>query len=163
MPNPAACSCCRSIPARAASGAFAAVMGLAARQGVARIVEMHDGLQTREIPVVSVRLHEVRIRAALYIAQGRHLKPRAIARRQLEPSVIYFRGLTKQMSLRKKTADATIHEGRPFRVGGIAECIRPAFLIIGKSGISGGSDVAGGEVGEQRVLARAAVAVTGVA
>jgi len=44
-----------------------------------------------------------------------------------------------------------------------SQCIGPIFRVVRKPRIGRGSDAAGGEVGEQRVLARPAVAVTGVA
>ena len=61
---------------RPACRTFIDVMGLAARQDVARVVEMHDRLQAREISVVPIGLHEARIGPLVHIAQCRHLKSR---------------------------------------------------------------------------------------
>ena len=85
-------------------------MGLAARQDVARIVEVHDRLQAREISVVHIGLHEGRIGPLVHIAQCRHLNSRLIVWRQLEPSLIYRGRLAEQMPLGEKTADAAIDE-----------------------------------------------------
>src|SRR6202158_879299 len=49
------------------------------------------------------------------------------------------------------------------RIGDIAQCVGQICRVVRKPRIGRGSDVAGGEVGEQRVLAGPAVAVTGVA
>src|SRR6266700_7583773 len=54
---------------RPARRAFARIVGLAARQDVARVVEMHDGLQAREIPVVRIGLYKARIRSLIDVAQ----------------------------------------------------------------------------------------------
>src|ERR1700730_14783585 len=95
---------------RPAYRTFTDVMGLAAWQDVASVVEMHDRLQAREISVVPVGLHEGRIGPLVHIAQCRHLNSRLIVWRQLEPSLIHRRGLAEQMPLGEKTADAAIDE-----------------------------------------------------
>src|SRR6202011_1330468 len=95
---------------RPACRTFTHVVGLAARQDVARVVEMHDRLQAREISVVSVGLDEACIGPLVDIAQCRHLKPRPVAWRQLEPSLIYRGGLAEQMPSGEKIADAAIDE-----------------------------------------------------
>src|SRR6266478_8889984 len=59
---------------RPARRAFARIVGLAARENVARVVEMHDGFQAREIPVVRIGFHKVRIRALIDVAQRWYLK-----------------------------------------------------------------------------------------
>src|SRR5258708_38296620 len=48
-------------------------------------------------------------------------------------------------------------------MGDSAEWVGPIFRVVMKPRIGRGADVAGGEGGEQRVLAGPAVAVTGVA
>src|SRR6266446_3117325 len=95
---------------RPACRTFIDVVRLAARQDVARVVEMHDRLQAREISVVPVGLDEAWIGPLVHIAQCRHLKPRLVAWRQLEPSLIYRGGLAEQISLGEKIADAAIDE-----------------------------------------------------
>src|SRR5260370_38440988 len=67
------------------------------------------------------------------------------------------------MSVGEKIADTAIDECRSLRIGDIAQCVGPIFLIVRKPRIGRGSNIAGGEVGEQRGLARPAVTVTGVA
>src|SRR5258708_34723307 len=64
------------------------------------------------------------------------------------------------MPLTKKSADAAIDECRSLRIGDIAQRVGPIFFVVRKSRVGGGTDIAGGEVGEQRVLAGAAVTVT---
>ena len=87
---------------------FIDVVGLAARQNVARVVEMHDRLQARKISVVRVSLHEARIGPLVHIAQRRHLKSPLIAWRQLEPSLIYRGRLAEHTPLGEKIADTEI-------------------------------------------------------
>src|ERR1700704_219028 len=47
---------------------FARIMGLAARQHIARVVEMHDLLQAGKISIMPVGLHEGRIRPLVHVA-----------------------------------------------------------------------------------------------
>ena len=107
-----------------------------------------------------IGLHEGRIGPLVHIAQCRYPNSRLIVWRQLEPSLIDRGGLAEQMPLGEKTADAAI-ENDSCRIGDIALCVGPIFLK--KPRIGGGSDVAGGEVGKQRVLAKPAITVTDVA
>ena len=72
---------------RPARRTFAGIMGLAARQDVARVVEVHDRLQAREISVVAVGLHEARIGPLVHVAQCRHSNSRLVVWRELEPSL----------------------------------------------------------------------------
>src|SRR6267142_647310 len=95
---------------RPARRTFTGIMRLAARQHVARVVEVHDRLQTREVSIMPVGLHERRIGPLVHIAQCRDLNSRLIVWRQLEPSRIHRGGLAEQMSLAEKTADAAIDE-----------------------------------------------------
>src|SRR5580700_8555956 len=67
------------------------------------------------------------------------------------------------MSLLEKIADATIDKRRPLRIGGISQCVALIFLIIRKPRVGRSADIAGGEIGEQRVFAGSAVTVTLVA
>src|SRR6202023_3626440 len=89
---------------RPAYRTFTDVMELAARQDVARVVEVHDRLQAREISVVRIGLHEGRIGPLVHIAKCRHLNSRLVARRQLDPSLIYRGGLAEHMPLVEKVA-----------------------------------------------------------
>jgi hypothetical protein len=73
---------------------FAGIIGLAPRQHVARIVEMHDRFEALEVSVVPVVLHKVRTRPLVHVTQRRHLKSRFVVRRQFEPSRIHSRGLS---------------------------------------------------------------------
>ena len=59
---------------RPACRTFIDVVGLAARQDVARVVEMHDRLQAGEVAVVPVGLDEGWIGPLIHIAQRRDLK-----------------------------------------------------------------------------------------
>src|ERR1700756_2384513 len=124
---------------------------------------MHDRLQAREISVVRVSLHEAQVQALVHIAQCRYLESPLIVWRQLQPSLIYRGRLAEQMPFGEKIADAAIDKCRSGRIGDIAQWIGPIFRIVRKPRVRRGSDVAGSEVGEQRVLAGPAVAVTGVA
>ena len=90
--------------------AFASIMGLASRQDIARIVEMHNPLQAREVSVVPISLHEGGIRPLVDVAQCRHLHSRLVVGRELQPSLVHCGGLAQQMSLLEKTADAGIDE-----------------------------------------------------
>src|SRR5215831_16013098 len=56
--------------------ALAFVIGLAARKGVAGIVEMHDRLPAFEVSVVPVGLHEIGRGPFIDVAQCRNLKSR---------------------------------------------------------------------------------------
>src|ERR1700722_14534300 len=67
--------------------AFTGVAELAARQDVARVVEMHDLFQAREISIMSVGLDEGWIGSLVDTAQCRHLHSRLVVWRQLEPSL----------------------------------------------------------------------------
>src|SRR6266481_4693833 len=67
------------------------------------------------------------------------------------------------MTVAEKSADAPIDERRSQRIGDIAQCVGPIFAIVRKPRVGGSADIAGGEVSEQRVLARPAVAVTFIA
>src|SRR5467141_2345353 len=97
----------RCWPARRA---LAWVIGLATRQGIAGIVEMHNRLQAFEISIMTVCLHEVRRGPFVNIAQCRHLKPRLILRRQRAPARIYRRRIAERVSLGEKSADTAIDE-----------------------------------------------------
>src|SRR5216684_7651648 len=74
---------------------FTRIMGLAARQHIARVVEMHDLLQAGKISIMPVGPHEGRIRPFVDVAQCRYLNSRLVVRRQLEPSRIDRRGLAE--------------------------------------------------------------------
>src|SRR6266849_6992214 len=67
------------------------------------------------------------------------------------------------MNVAEKSADTPIDERRSQRIGDIAQCVGPIFAIVRKPRVGGSADIAGGEVSEQRVLARPAVAVTFIA
>ena len=110
-----------------------------------------------------VGLHEGWIGPLVNIAQCRHLHSRLGVWRQLEPSLVHRGGLAQQMSLLEKSADTAIDERRPLRIGGITQCVGPVFLVVRKPRVGRSADIAGGEVGEQRVLTRSAVTVTAVA
>src|SRR5712671_3122865 len=74
---------------------FTRIMGLAARQHVARVVEMCYLLQAGKISIMPVGPHEGRIRPFVDVAQCRYLNSRLVVRRQLEPSRIDRRGLAE--------------------------------------------------------------------
>src|SRR3984893_11135526 len=74
---------------RPARRALAGIVRLASRQGAARIIEMHDRLEALEITVVTVGLHEGRIRALVHIAQCRNLKPASVGVGEVAPSRIH--------------------------------------------------------------------------
>src|SRR5690349_2023142 len=67
------------------------------------------------------------------------------------------------MAVGKKAADTGIDESRPGRVGDVAARAGPSLGVVGKARVCRSPDVAGGEIGEQRIFARPAVAVAGVA
>jgi hypothetical protein len=56
-----------------ARGALAGVIGAAAPQDVARVVEVHDRLKALKITIVSVGFDELLIRPLIHIAQGWYL------------------------------------------------------------------------------------------
>src|SRR3981189_2654768 len=89
---------------------FARIMGLAARQHIARVIEMHDLLQAGKISIMPVGLHEGRIRPLVHVAQCRHPHSCLVVRRQLEPSRVDRRGLAEQMSVAEKSTDTPIDE-----------------------------------------------------
>src|SRR6266404_3388998 len=89
---------------------FARIMGLAARQHIACVVEMHDLLQAREITIVPVRLHEGRIRPLVNIAQRRHLNSSLVVWRQLAPSLIHRGGVAELVPVGEKGTDTAIDE-----------------------------------------------------
>src|ERR1700737_1771146 len=67
------------------------------------------------------------------------------------------------MSVAEESADTAIDERRSLWIGDIAQCVGPVLLIVRKPRVSGSTDIAGGEIGEQRVFAGPAVTVTLVA
>src|SRR5258705_13910087 len=87
------------LPRPPAGRTFARIMGLAARQHIARVVEMHDMLQAGKIPIMPLGLHEGRIRPPVPAAQCWALYSRLVVRRQLEPSRVDRRRLAEQMSV----------------------------------------------------------------
>src|ERR1700676_5037132 len=89
---------------------FAGVVELAARQDVARIVEMHDGFQADEVSVVSIGLNKGGIRPLVHIAQRRHLKARLVAWREPDPSRIHRGRLAEWMALSEETANTAVDE-----------------------------------------------------
>jgi len=78
---------------RPARRTFSGIIRLASRQHIARIVEMHDRFQAREITIVPVRLHESGIRPLVNITQRRHLNSSLVVWRQLAPSLIHRGGV----------------------------------------------------------------------
>jgi hypothetical protein len=89
---------------------FASVTGLATRQDVARVVEVHDRLQALEITVVAIRFYEGRIGPLVHVAQRWHPYSRLVVWCQFEPSPIHRGGLAERMPLSKETTDAAINE-----------------------------------------------------
>src|SRR5260370_29519059 len=65
---------------RPAGRAFAGIIGPTTRQDVASIVEMHDGFQALEIPVVPVSFYKFRIGALVDVAQRRYSKTLSVVR-----------------------------------------------------------------------------------
>jgi hypothetical protein len=133
---------------RPAGRTFTRIMGLAARQHIARVVEMHDLLQASEISIMPVGLHEGRIGPLVHVAKCRHLNSRLVVRRQLEPSRIDCRRLAEQMSVAEKSTDTPIDEGRTHRISDIPQRVGPIFAIVGKSRVGGNADITGSEVCE---------------
>jgi len=62
------------------------------RQDVARVVEMHDGLQAFDETVVPVRFDEGRIRVLIYIAERRVPEACLVIACKREPARIHARG-----------------------------------------------------------------------
>src|SRR5258705_9188285 len=60
------------LPRWPAGPTFAPIMGMAARQHIARVVEMHDLLPAGKISIMPVGLHESPIRPLVYVARRRH-------------------------------------------------------------------------------------------
>jgi hypothetical protein len=87
---------------------FPGVMGPTARQHVARVVEMHDGLQALEISIVPIGLDELRIVPLVDVAQRRHSKSPSILGRQGKPPRIHGRWLTERMAAGEEAADAAV-------------------------------------------------------
>src|SRR2546421_13037750 len=92
----------------AARGAHAGVIGAAAPQAVARVVEVHDRLEALEVAIVSVRFDEAWIRSLVHIAQRWHLKSPHVLGCQRAPASINRGGVAKQIVVGEKTADAGV-------------------------------------------------------
>src|SRR6516162_7844269 len=90
---------------RPAGRPLAGIVAVAARQYVARVVEMNDHLQAGEVSVVSVGLHKAGIRSFVDVAQRRNLKEPLICRRELDPVSIRDRGLAQRMTFATSTND----------------------------------------------------------
>src|ERR1700730_5433459 len=145
--------------------ALAGIVRLASRQGVARIIEVHDRLEALEIAVVTVGLHKSGIRPLVHVAQCRDLISASIVGSELAPSRIYRRRLAQRRlpQRMKKATDASIDERGARFIGDVAERVWLTLCIIRELRVGGSSDIARREIGEQRILARTAVAMTGVA
>ena len=72
-------------------------MGLAAWKYVARVVEVHDRLQAREIPIVHIGFHKARVGPLVHIAECGNLNSRLVVGRQLDPPLIHVGGLAEEM------------------------------------------------------------------
>ncbi|HEX9211351.1 MAG TPA: hypothetical protein VF901_12655 [Bradyrhizobium sp.] len=67
------------------------------------------------------------------------------------------------MTFGEEAADAAVDKRAPGWIGDIAQRVRPIFGVVREPRIGGDADIAGGEIGEQRILAGSAVAVAVVA
>src|SRR6266480_4690114 len=67
------------------------------------------------------------------------------------------------MTFGEEAADAAVDKQAPGWIGDIAQRVRPIFGVVREPRIGGDADIAGGEIGEQRILAGSAVAVAVVA
>ena len=94
------------------------------------------------------------------LAQRRHPKARLVVGRQPDPSRIDRGGLAQEMAAGEEIANAAVNECGSSGIGGAAPYVGSMLCIVRKPRIGGSSDIAGGEIGEQRILARPTVAVT---
>src|SRR4029077_19439717 len=134
-----------------ARGALAGVIGAAAPQDVARVVEVHDRLKALKITIVSVGFDEVLIRPLIHIAQSWYPKSPHVLSCQWAPARINCRRLAEQVALGKKTADAGVDISRSGGVSGIASSIGSLLGIVRKHQICGRADIARGKICEQRI------------
>jgi len=81
---------------RPACRAFTDVMGLAVWKYVARVVEVYDRLQAREISIVHIGFHKARVGPLVHIPECRHLNSGLVVRRQLDPPLINGGGLAEE-------------------------------------------------------------------
>src|SRR4051794_17924524 len=94
---------------RPARGALAGIIGAAAPQDVARVVEAHDRLEALEVTIVSVGFDKARIGSLVHIAQRWRLKSPHVLSCQREPASINRGRLAEQIALGEKTADARVN------------------------------------------------------
>ena len=88
-----------------ARGALAGVIGAAAPQDVARVVEVRDRLKALKITIVSVGFDELLIRPLIHVAQGWYLKSPYVLSCQWAPARINCRRLAEQVAPGRKTAE----------------------------------------------------------
>src|SRR3979411_2125311 len=124
---------------------------------------MHDLLEALEIAVVTIGFDESVIRALVDIAQRRDLELSLEFRRILGPAGIWVGLAAQRMRAGQETTDPRIDKAEAFRIGHVAALVRRALAIERHRAVGRGAEIARGEIGEQRLLARAAVAMTFVA
>src|SRR6202040_2097576 len=130
-----------------------------------RIIEVHDRLEALEIAVVTVGLHKSGIRPLVHVAQCRNLKSASVVGTGLSPCRIPPRRLAQRSLPQrlKKATHASVDERGARFIGDIAEGVWLTLYIIREPRVGGSSDIARRKIGEQRILARPAVAMTGIA
>src|ERR1700681_796417 len=89
---------------------FAGVVELAARQDVARIVEMHDGFQADELSVVSIGLNKCGSMPLVHIAQRRKSNARLVGWRPPDPSRIPRARSSERMALSEEPTNTAVDE-----------------------------------------------------
>ena len=93
-----------------AADALPRIIGAAARQKIARVVEVHDRLEALEVTVVPIGFDEGWIGALVHIAKRRHPEACLTIAREREPAHIHGGGLAQRVTPGKKTADAKVDE-----------------------------------------------------
>ena len=95
-------------PTRPTRDALAVVVPAAARQDVARVVEMHDRLDALEITIVAIGFDEGWIWPLVHIAQRRHLKAPLVRGDERYPARINGGGLAEQLIRAEKASNTRV-------------------------------------------------------
>src|SRR6266404_5033538 len=148
---------------RPARDLFAGVSGLAPGQNVARVVKVNYLFEALEVAVVHVGLHEVGCRTHVDVAQRGYLEFGVEFGSEPDPPRIRIQLAAIALQRAQKGSNTGVVVSLSRRISPIAAPVGLVFVVILQTWIPRYSEIAGCEVGEQRLFTGPAIAVTLVA
>src|SRR5713101_7404604 len=148
---------------RPARDSFSGVSCLALGQDIARVVKVHYVFEVLEVAVVHVGLHEVGRRTHVDVAQCGYLELGVEFVSEPDPPRIRIQLAAVALQRAQKGSNTGVVVSLSRRIGAIAAPVGPILIVVLQRWVPRYAEVAGCEVGEQRLFSGPAIAVTLVA